>query len=411
MQTALSGPAAGVIGAFHIAKLAGYEKVITLDMGGTSTDVALCPGKALRSDAEIDGLPLRLRMLDIETVGAGGGSIARVDAGGALRVGPESAGANPGPVAYGRGGTQVTVTDANIVLGRLDAAYFLGGAMTLDTQAAHKAVAALAGQMNMSVEAAAQGVIDVANANIDRAIRRVSVARGYDPRDFTLVAFGGAGPLHACAIAERLEIPHVLIPRYPGVLCALGLLMADVALEYTRPVMERATVGVVGQLRAALGEMAKQAQDDLLSEGIQEEATQLNSFLDMRYVGQAYELTVPFLPGGQKVIQRFHEVHERTYGHAMLEREVEIVNLRLQAVGIVEKPQFINESKERWSSLPLPHEVQSDGVQVYNRAALKPDVYLHGGSLVHQLDSTLYVPKNWYGRTDGYYNIILSYKT
>jgi len=334
-----------------------------------------------------------------------------VDAGGALRVGPESAGANPGPVAYGRGGTQVTVTDANIVLGRLDAAYFLGGAMPLDTQDAYDAVEALARQMNMSVDAAAQGVIDVANANIDRAIRRVSVARGYDPREFTLVAFGGAGPLHACAIAERLEIPHVLIPRYPGVLCAFGLLMADVALEYTRPVMERANVGVVGQLRAALGEMAKQAQDDLLSEGVQEEATQLNSFLDMRYVGQAYELTVPFLPGGQKIIQRFHEAHERTYGHAMPEREVEIVNLRLQAVGVVEKPQFTNESQQRWSTLPLPREAPSEDVQVYDRAALKPDSYLYGRALVHQLDSTLYIPKNWYGMTDGYYNIILSQRT
>ena len=191
-----SRPAAGVplIGAFHVAKLAGYDHIITLDIGGTSTDVALCPGEPVRRpESEIDGLPLRIRLLDIETIGAGGGSIARLDAGGALRVGPESAGANPGPICYGRGGTLVTVSDANAVLGRLDARYFLGGQMTLDVDAAQEAVNRLGEAMHLSAEAAAKGIIDVANVNIDRALRRVSVARGYDPRDFTLVAFGGAG--------------------------------------------------------------------------------------------------------------------------------------------------------------------------------------------------------------------------
>ncbi len=407
VQTALSGPAAGVIGAFHIARLAGYERVITIDMGGTSTDVALCPGETvLRSESEIDGLPLRLRLLDIETVGAGGGSIARVDAGGALRVGPESAGANPGPVAYGRGGTQVTVTDANAVLGRLDSDHFLGGQMALDTADAYDAVDALARQMGMSVEAAAQGIIDVANVNIDRAIRRVSVARGHDPRDFTLLAFGGAGPLHACAIAERLEIPRVLIPRYPGVLCAFGLLVADVALEYTRPVMERGSTSVIGRLRAALGEMAKQAQDDLAREGIAEDQMELNAFLDMRYAGQAYELTVPFVPGGQKVIQRFHEVHERTYGHAMLERAVEIVNLRLQAVGVVQKPEL---KPEPLVAMPYGStvEVRADGTVFYEREALYPGVHFSGPALVFQLDSTVYIPQGWSASVDGYRNLVL----
>src|SRR5690606_21643873 len=220
VQTALSGPAAGVIGAFHIAQSAGFDLIITLDMGGTSTDVALCPGyPARRSDAEIDGLPLQIRVIDIETIGAGGGSIARLDAGGALRVGPESAGADPGPIVYGRGGQQITVSDANALLGRLDPDHFLGGQMALDLESAAKVMRRLAKQMGRSVEEAAQGVIDVANVNIDRAVRRVSIARGYDPRDFTLMAFGGAGPLHACAVADRLEMPRVLIPHYPGVLC------------------------------------------------------------------------------------------------------------------------------------------------------------------------------------------------
>ncbi|MFN8447573.1 MAG: hydantoinase/oxoprolinase family protein [Anaerolineae bacterium] len=262
--TALSGPAAGVIGAFHLAKLAGFDQIITLDIGGTSTDVALCPGEPIRrSDAEIDGLPLRMRLLDIETVGAGGGSIARLDSGGALRVGPESAGADPGPIAYGRGGAQVTVSDANVVAGRLDAEHFLGGSMTLDADAARLALQALAGRMNLSVNEAALGVITLANANIDRAVRRVSIARGYDPRRFTLVAFGGAGPLHACDVAARLSIPRVLVPRHPGVLCALGLLVADVTLDYSRSLL-----GVSRSPAALLDELMRQARADLAREGI-----------------------------------------------------------------------------------------------------------------------------------------------
>ena len=242
IHTALSGPAAGVIGGFYLAQRAGYDHVITLDMGGTSTDVALCPGEPVRrAESEIDGLPLRTRLLDIETIGAGGGSIARLDEGGALRVGPESAGADPGPICYGRGGRQVTVTDANAILGRLDPDHFLGGAMRLHLEPARAALEALAREMNITPEAAALGVVDVANVNIDRALRRVSVARGHDPRDFTLLPFGGAGPMHACAVAARLETPRVLIPRYPGVLCAFGLLMADVVLETGRSVLGRVT--------------------------------------------------------------------------------------------------------------------------------------------------------------------------
>ena len=249
IHTALSGPAAGVMGAFQLAKLAGYESIITLDMGGTSTDVALVSGEPQpRAESSIDGLPLRLRMLDIETIGAGGGSIARVDAGGALRVGPESAGANPGPVVYGLGGQQVTLSDANAVLGRLDSERFLGGKMALDMAAGERALAELAREIGLSVTEAAQGVIDIAAVNIDRAIRHVSIARGHDPRDFTLVAFGGAGPLHACAAAARLEIPRVLAPATPGVLCAMGLLLADVAVEYSHSVMRRADEATVAML-------------------------------------------------------------------------------------------------------------------------------------------------------------------
>ena len=222
IHTALSGPAAGVMGAFQVARAAGYDRIITLDMGGTSTDVALIAGRPQpRPESSIDGLPMRIRMLDIETIGAGGGSIARMDAGGALRVGPESAGANPGPAIYGQGGTQVTLSDANAILGRLDAEHFLGGAMALDINAGIEVLGKLGQQVGFSTIATAKGVVDIANVNIDRAIRRVSIVRGHDPRDFTLVAFGGAGPLHACEAAERLDIPRVLVPSSPGVLmCA-----------------------------------------------------------------------------------------------------------------------------------------------------------------------------------------------
>lgn len=400
--TALSGPAAGVIGAFHLAKQAGFDQIITLDIGGTSTDVALCPGEPVRrSEAEIDGLPLRMRLLDIETVGAGGGSIARLDSGGALRVGPESAGADPGPVAYGRGGTQVTVSDANAVLERLDAEHFLGGGMVLDVAAARAAVDALAGQMGLAPDDAARGVIALANANIDRAVRRVSIARGYDPRRFTLVAFGGAGPLHACEVAARLDIPRVLVPRYPGVLCALGLLVADITRDYSRSLL-----GVADAPAALLDTMMTKARNDLAREGVAEADMTFNALLDVRYQGQAYELTIPFT---QDVETVFHAAHERTYGHALPGRAVELVNLRLQAVGAVAKPEFTPE--------PL---APNDGagarlgekgeMALYAREKLTPGATFAGAALIFQLDSTVYVPEGWTVDVDAYRNLILTSK-
>jgi N-methylhydantoinase A len=410
IQTALSGPAAGVIGAFHIAQMAGFDHIITLDIGGTSTDVALLPGEVIRRpQSEIDRLPLRVRLLDIETIGAGGGSIARLDAGGALRVGPESAGADPGPILYGRGGTQVTVSDANAVLGRLDADHFLGGTMTLNIGAAHEAVEALGRQMGLGVEEAAAGIIDVANVNIDRALRRVSIARGYDPRDFTLVAFGGAGPLHACEVADRLEIPRVLVPRYPGVLCAFGLLVADVALDYSRSVLGEVTIESTANLYRLLEEMTEQARRDLAREGFGEDSMMFRATLDMRYKGQAYELTVPF---GTDLVTDFHEAHRRTYGHAMEKRAVEAVNLRVQAVGIVEKPALKPEPHAHGNPSALgykPGTIRSNGVPVmlYDRETLGIDHRFAGPALVFQMDSTVYLAAGWSARVDGYRNLIM----
>ncbi len=402
VQTALSGPAAGVIGAFYLAQLAGYDQIITLDMGGTSTDVALCPGgPARRAEAEIDGWPLRIRLIDIETIGAGGGSIARLDAGGALRVGPESAGADPGPIIYGRGGQQVTVSDANAILGRLDTEHFLGGGMALDVKAARKALKKLAKAMRLSEEAAAQGVIDIANVNIDRALRRVSVSRGYDPRDFTLVAFGGAGPLHACAVAERLEMPRVLIPLYPGVLCAFGLLVADVQRDYSRAILQ--PVGADLNLQPQLDAMIAQAQHDLQAEGIAPESMLFYALLDVRYVGQSFELTIPY---SELIAADFHAEHERAYGHALEQRPVEVVNLRVQAVGQVEKPVITPEAETSAAAIPLH---QTDQFTCYDRDALQPGMTFSGPALVFQLDSTIYIAAGWSARVDAYRNLILEH--
>jgi N-methylhydantoinase A len=422
VQTALSGPAAGVIGAWHLARLAGFDRLLTMDIGGTSTDVALCPGAPLhRPESEIDGLPLRIRLLDIETIGAGGGSIARLDAGGALRVGPESAGAMPGPICYGRGGTQVTVSDANAVLGRLDAGHFLGGAMRLDAESARAAVTRLADQLGLPMERAAQGVIDIANANIDRALRRVSVARGHDPRGFTLMAFGGAGPLHACEVADRLSIPRVLIPRYPGVLCALGLLVADVRLDYSAAILQRVDDTLAGRLGTALHDLTRRAEADLKREGIPDSARTLTASLEMRYQGQAYELSVPFpapplQPSrlretalerglGGEVLDAFHAAHERAYGHALHGRAMEVVTLRLVAVGLTEKPTFGAAPIARpQPATPLQH--RADGTALYDRAALQPGDTLVGPALIFQLDSTTWLPAGWSARVDGYGNLV-----
>ncbi|GAB4332244.1 MAG: hydantoinase/oxoprolinase family protein [Phototrophicales bacterium] len=408
IQTALSGPAAGVVGAYHIARLAGYENIITLDMGGTSTDVAVIPGEPVRRpQSEIDGLPLRIRLLDIETIGAGGGSIARIDAGGALRVGPQSAGAVPGPAVYQRGGTQATVSDANAVLGRLDADHFLGGGMPLDIEAGRRVIGEIAQQLNISVENAAKGILDVANVNIDRALRRVSVARGYDPRRFTLVVFGGAGALHACDVADRLQIPRVLVPRYPGVLCAFGLLVADVVLDYSQSVIRLVTDTTIDDLANLLEDMMEQAKHDLIQEGITDRDHRLyHASLDVRYQGQAYELNVPVSDVVNDICEAFHRIHARTYGYAIEARAVEVVNLRLQAVGIVDHPVITAESEKVYQPRPSG---QKGDFALYEREALKPGATFTGQALVFQLDSTIYIPTEWSARVDGYHNLILEH--
>ena len=350
-RTCLSGPAGGVVGARYVAGVAGFEQIITFDMGGTSTDVALCDGRLpTTTTGSIADLPLRLPIIDIHTVGAGGGSLAYVDAGGALHVGPQSAGADPGPAAYGNGGTQATTTDANLVTGRLDRDHFLGGTMSLDEAGAAEAVAALAAELDVPAARVAWDILQVANATMERAIRRISVEKGFDPRQFTLVPFGGAGPLHACELAESLQIPRVLIPPIPGVLSALGMLVAAPTKDYSKTVMQQLPSEAfaapdegalfAAQLAAAFAPLVARALADMKAETYEEAGLQWRHELDVRYVGQSHELTVPLDDeiSAAAIRASFHKMHERRYGYQEVTRAVEIVTLRLTVSATVEAP-------------------------------------------------------------------------
>ena len=330
VRTVLSGPAGGVVGAAALARRSGFERIISFDMGGTSTDVALVDRVAhASSQAEIAGFPIGVPMLDIHTVGAGGGSIARFDAGGALRVGPESAGADPGPICYGRG-TQPTVTDANLLLGRLQARRFLGGDFTLDFERTHRLVGEWLKQNGpkFTPEQFAAGIIRVVNVTMEKAIRVVSIERGYDPREFALVAFGGAGGLHACELAEALSIPRVIVPALPGALSAFGILVSDVVKDYSRTVLWRVSDKLpIEPLKREFATLRRRAKKDFREEGWKGTIKHQRS-VDMRYQGQGYELNVPFT---SSLIRDFRSEHQRRYGYNYPAREVELVTLRLRA--------------------------------------------------------------------------------
>jgi len=330
VRTVLSGPAGGVVGAAAMARRSGCERMISFDMGGTSTDVALVEGEArVSGQSEIAGLPVGVPMLDIHTVGAGGGSMARFDAGGALRVGPESAGADPGPICYGRG-TQPTVTDANLILGRLQPDCFLGGDFRLDRERVRRVVGEWLKKQGsrLSLERFAAGVVRVINATMEKALRVVSIERGYDPREFTLVAFGGAGGLHACELAEGLGIPRVIVPSLPGALSAYGILVSDVVRDYSRTVLWRALDKLPGsQMDKEFLALRRKAEADFHREGWKGNIDFVLS-VDMRYRGQGYELNVPYTRG---MIEAFRREHERRYGYSYPGREVELVTLRLRA--------------------------------------------------------------------------------
>jgi len=416
-RTLLSGPAAGVVGATFVAKATGDRQLITLDIGGTSTDVALVDGTITETtDGMIGGYPTKLPMIDIHTVGAGGGSIAWFDLGGALRVGPASAGADPGPASYGRGGTDATVTDAHVVLGRLIPTAFLGGAMLLDMERALQAVSTIAQRLKTSLAEAALGIIHIVNANMEAAIRVISVERGCDPRNFTLVAFGGAGPLHACELAAALRIPRVLIPTSPGVLSALGMLIADTLKDYVRTVMTLSEDAreVITSTFAALEE---QGRRDLLQEEIPVERIAIERYLDLRYVGQSYELTIPFAEELAQAVNDFHAEHERRFGYSDPDERVQVVNVRLKARGIADRPIFEQqEIVQHTTAKPTTRRgvifatsagVVAHQVAVYERSALQPGSVLTGPALIIQYDTTTLVPPQWHMRVDAFSNLII----
>ena len=366
VRTILSGPASGVVGAFHIARRAGYSRIITFDMGGTSTDVALFDD-AIRvtHESEVGGMPIGIPMMDIHTVGAGGGSIAQVDAGGSLCVGPESAGADPGPICYGKG-TAFTVTDANVVLGRLLPRFFLGGSMHLATERIGPALrGAPESHQWKNVEGLAAGVIDVVNNNMEQAIRLISIERGHDIREFTLVCFGGGGGLHAATLAEGLGIPRVVVPPYPGALSALGLLLADARKDYSKTVL--GTRPSRSNLRTALSRLHREGLADLKEEGFRRKDIMVMDFLDVRYAGQSYELSIPYDTGW---CDHFHRVHEKRYGHSDPHSAVEVVNVRSTLTGTTSKPELPSFRRTRRRLVPI------DTVPVWHgRGRLKASVY------------------------------------
>jgi N-methylhydantoinase A len=394
VRTVLSGPAGGVVGAMQTARRSGFRKILGFDMGGTSTDVSLVDGAGRETtEASVAGLPIRVPMLDIHTVGAGGGSIARVDAGGLLRVGPESAGADPGPACYGSG-TEPTVTDAHVVLGRIQA--LLGGGLHLDADRAAAAVDRVASRLKLTGTAAAAGILRVANSNMERALRIVSVERGYDPREFALVAFGGCGGLHCCEIAAQLGMGSVIVPQYAGALSALGMLMADAVRDYAAGVLGR------DNLEKSFEALEKRALRESPHAQIERSA-------DLRYRGQSYELNVPWRSGA-RAKTAFHREHSRIYGYSLPEREVEVVTIRVRARVTLAKPRIVRPAMRKgaaelrrvwiagsWREIP-----------VWLREQMGQSARL-GPALVLDYGSTTLVPPGWRFHVDRAGNLLIQH--
>ena len=398
VRTVLSGPAGGVAGAFAAAEADGFPEAITFDMGGTSADVALCPGRLLeRTDLVVDDMPIRTPAVDLHTVGAGGGSIAWFDPGGALRVGPQSAGADPGPAAYGRG-TLPTVTDAHTVLGRLRPEQQLGGTVPLDVDRARQAIATIAGPFG-SVEAAALAVIDVVNANMARALRVISVERGYDPASFTLVAFGGAGPLHACDLADAVGIPQALIPSAPGVLSAGGMLISDITRDAEQGLHLTVKPDAQGDIEAlddAFAVVAEQAEAAIGEDGYVE-GVAIELAADLRYRGQSHELTVSLSEGQQAeaVREAFHRAHEERFGFASPDVAVEVVTARAKArhVGYRGSVGASQGAVASESASAVVTWDQARDTQILERGSVVEAV--SGPAIITQIDTTVTVPPGW----------------
>jgi N-methylhydantoinase A len=403
-RTVLSGPAGGVVGARTWGSQAGFERVLSFDMGGTSTDVSLCPGGLLHTrDMTIAGQPVALPVLDIHTVGAGGGSLARVDHGGALRVGPVSAGADPGPICYGRGGTGITVTDAHVWLGRLPRDAFLGGRTELNREAIEPHLRALAGALGGSLEDAAEGVLSVADSAMERALRVISVERGYDPADFAVVAFGGAGALHVAELTLRLGASRALVPPDPGLLSAYGMLAAPVTRESSRTVLfSTDEPGHDERIDLVFSELEEQTVEGLVDEGATRRSVRVERIVDARYRGQSFELGV----AADRWVETFHEAHRSRYGYDRPDFPVEAVTLRV--VARAPGPHLDSQSVATSESPPpsRPTTVRFRGETLVaariRRADLRAGHEVHGPVVVEEYSATTWVPPGWLMRVDSW---------
>ena len=434
-----SGPAAGVIAAAYLGNALGHRDVISFDMGGTTAKVGLIrDGRPqVTKDYEVgtaagagvgaargSGYPIRTPVIDLVEIGAGGGSIAWVDSGGVLRVGPQSAGADPGPVAYGKGGSEPTITDANLVLGRLNPDYFLGGEMQLDVEAARRAIEEkCADPLGLEVAVAAHGIVEIANAAMMNALRLISVQRGYDPRDFVLMAFGGAGPVHANRLAAENEIPLTVIPMSPGVTCAMGLLVTDLKHDYSVTLIRRVDLVDPAEVEDAYLQMQAQGRETLAREGMATEEMTFLRQVDMRYVGQSYELTV-LLPDGRltsttiaRVLDQFHREHDRAYGYAAPSEPVEFVNLRLTAIGKIAKPrlreveQVNDDAALAQKATRRVYFAEASGYvdcPIYDRYRLGAGCVVEGPAVVEEIDSTTVIHPGYQAQVDTFGNLILT---
>ncbi len=420
-RLAASGPAAGAVAMAYVAKLCGFESAMGLDMGGTSADISLMWKGDLRitRDWQVEyGYPIRFPSVDVITIGAGGGSLAWIDKGGSLRNGPQSAGADPGPASYIKGGTEPTNTDANLALGRLGP-QLLGGKMLLHLDAARQAIDQRIGsQLGMDTVSAAHAIIQVANANMSDALRLISLQRGYDPRDFALVAFGGAGPLHAADLAREVNIPTIIVPPYPGALSAMGCLLVDMRHDLTKTVTTTTTKEDLAQLESEFRPMETELLEQLRREGVGEQDIELMRYLDMRYLGQWRYLSVPYTqdriePG--QLLDAFHQEHEREFAYSQPELPVEIFGVRVTAVGKIAKPHLPLFDKRPGATVqpsgtrPV-YFAKADGfveTPIFDRGALPAGLSLTGPAIVEQLDSTTVIPPGIRAEVDEYLNIIM----
>ena len=432
-----SGPAAGVTAAAFFGELAGTGNVISFDMGGTTAKLGLIEGGAPRRAPHFEvgaeasvagraaGYPVRTPVVDLVEIGAGGGSIARIDAGGALRVGPQSGGADPGPACYDNGQTEPCITDANVVLGRINPNYFIGGERVLRRDLAEQAAQRLADRLGLDLLAAACGIIEIANANMIAAARTVSVQRGFDPRDFTLVAFGGAGPLHANAMAKSLSIPRLLIPKSPGVTSALGLLVGDIRHEYSATCLMPTTALDRQRLEALLAGFEAEGRATLVSENVAAASMQFRRQADMRYQGQSHELTID-LPDAEegtaeefaaKLDRLFFKEHERVYGFCDPDEPTEVVSARLSAIGIIRRPTFELSAKSDASPDDAVKETRPvyfeeigglTPCRVYDRNALSADQQITGPAIVEEYDSTTLIHPGYAAKVDRAANLIIT---